>query len=148
MVCISNASLLNTCLTFCLFSFFSLIINAKGNQSWIFTGRTDAETPILWPPDAKSWLFGKDPDAGKDWKQKKGITKDEMVGWHHWLDGHEFEQTLGGSEGPGSLVCYCPWVAKSQALDSDWTTTKPDCIFWKSFCACSYGHNSFFLTVM
>ena len=71
-------------------------IHAKGNQSWIFIGRTDAEpeTPILWPPDAKSWLVGKDPDAGKDWRwEEKGTTEDEMVGWHQWLNGHEFEQT-------------------------------------------------------
>ena len=69
-------------------------VHPKGNQPWIFTGRTDveAETPILWPPDAKNWLIGKDPDAGKDWRQEeKGMTEDEMVGWHHWLDGHEFE---------------------------------------------------------
>ena len=69
------------------------LVHPKENQSWIFIGRTDAEaeTPILWPPDAKSWLTGKDPDAGKDWRQEeKGMTKDEMVGWHHWLNGHEF----------------------------------------------------------
>ena len=67
-------------------------VNPKGNQSWIFTGRTDAEAPILWPPDAKNWLFGKDPDSGKDWRQKeKGKTEDEMAGWHHRLNGHEFE---------------------------------------------------------
>ena len=68
-------------------------VNPKGNQSWIFIGRTDAEaeTPILWLPDAKNWLFGKDPDTGKDWRQEeKGIIEDEMVGWHHRLDGHEF----------------------------------------------------------
>ena len=68
--------------------------NPKGNQSWIFIGRTDAEaeTPILWPPDVKNWLIGKDPDAGKDWRwEEKGMTEDEMVGWHHWHDGHEFE---------------------------------------------------------
>ena len=70
-------------------------VNPKGNQSWIFIGRTDAEAEatILWPPDAKNWLTGKDPDAGKDWKEEeKGMTEDEMVGWHHQLDGHEFEQ--------------------------------------------------------
>ena len=74
-------------------------VNPKGNQSWIFIGRTDAEaeTPILWPHDAKNWLIGKDPDAGKDWKQEKGTTEEEMVGWHHWLNGHEFEQALGVS---------------------------------------------------
>ena len=68
-------------------------VHPKGNQSWIFIGRTDAEaeTPTLWPPDAKDWLIGKDPDAGKDWRQEKGTTEDEMVGWHHRLDGHEFE---------------------------------------------------------
>ena len=68
-------------------------VNPEGNQPWIFTERTDAEaeTLILWPPDVKNWLLGKDPDAGKDWRQKeKGMTEDEMVGWHHWLDGHEF----------------------------------------------------------
>ena len=67
-------------------------VHPKGNQSWV--GRTDAEaeTPILWPPDAKNWLIGKDPDAGKDWRwERKGTTEDEMVGWHHWLNGHEFE---------------------------------------------------------
>ena len=68
-------------------------VHPKGNQSWIFIGRTDAEaeTPIIWPPDAKNWLTRKDPDAGEDWMQEKGMTKDEMVGWHHWLDGYEFE---------------------------------------------------------
>ena len=79
-------------------------VNPKRNQPWIFIGRTDAEVPILWPPDAKSWYIRKDPDAGEDWRQEeKGMTEDEMVGWHHWLDGHEFEQTLGDGEGPGSL---------------------------------------------
>ena len=69
-------------------------VHPKGNQSWIFIGKTDAEaeTPVLWPPDAKNWLIGKDPDAGKDWRQEeKGTTEDEMFGWHHWLNGHEFE---------------------------------------------------------
>ena len=76
-------------------------VNPKGKQPWIFIGRTDAEAPILWPPDAKSWLTGRDPDAGR----LKGMAEDEMVGWHHRLSGHEFEQTLGDSEGQGSLVC-------------------------------------------
>ena len=83
-------------------------VNPKGNQPQIFIGRTDpeAEAPILWPHDAKSWLIGKDPDAGKDWGQEaKGITEDEMVGWHHWINGCEFEQTPGDSEGQGSLDC-------------------------------------------
>ena len=86
-------------------------VNSKGNQSWIFIGRTDAEAeaPILWSPDGKSRLIGKDPDAGKDWGQKvKGVTEDEMAGWHHWLNGHEFEQTPGDSDGQGSLLCYSP----------------------------------------
>ena len=86
-------------------------VHPKGNQSWIFTGRTDAkaETPILWLTDAESRLFGKDPDTGKDWGQKKGATEDEMVGWYHQLSGHVFKQTLGDSEGQVSLVCYSPW---------------------------------------
>ena len=91
------------------------LVNAKGNQSWIFIGRTDAkaETPVLWPPDVKSWLIRKDLDAGKDWRQEEnGMTEDEMFGWYHWLDGHEFEQALGGGEGQGSLVCCSPWGCK------------------------------------
>ena len=90
-------------------------VNPKENQSWIFTGRTDAEaeTPILWPPDMKNWLIGKDSDAGKDWRQKeKGMTEDEMVGWHHQLDGLEFEQAPGVGDGQGSLVCCSPWGCK------------------------------------
>ena len=90
-------------------------VNPKGNQSWKFTGRTDAEaeTLILWPSDVKSWLIGKDSDAGKDWGQEeKWVTEDEMVGWHHWLDGHEFEQTLRDNEGQGSLVRCSPWGCK------------------------------------
>ena len=67
-------------------------VNPKGNQSWIFIGKTDAESPVLWPPDAKSWLIGKDPEAGKDWRQEKGTTEDEMVGWHHQLNGHELSR--------------------------------------------------------
>ena len=84
---------------------------SKENQPLIFIERTDAEAEvtILWPPDTKSWLIRKDHDAGKDWMQeKKGMTEDEMVGWHHWLDGHEFEQASGGGEGQGSLACYSP----------------------------------------
>ena len=75
-------------------------VDPKGNQSWIFTGRTNAEAPILWPADERSWLIGKDPDAGKDrGQEEKGVTEDEMVGWHHQLNWHEFEQILGNSEG-------------------------------------------------
>ena len=81
-------------------------VNPKENQPWIFIGRTDAEAPILWPPAAKSQLTGKDLDAGKDWGQEeKGVTEDEMAGWDHQLNGHEFEQALGDSEGQGSLAC-------------------------------------------
>ena len=87
----------------------------KGNQSWIFIGETDAEaeTPILWQPVTKSWLIGKDPDAGKDWRQKeKGTAEDEMVGWHHQLNGHEFEQALGAGDGQSCLECCSPWGLK------------------------------------
>ena len=90
-------------------------INPKRNQPWMFIRWTDAEAeaPILWPPDEKSWLTGKDPDAGKDWGQEeKGATEDEMVRWHHWLDGHEFEQTPGDGNGQGSLVCCSSWGLK------------------------------------
>ena len=88
-------------------------VNPKGNQSWLFIGRTDAEAPILWSPDGRNWLIGKDPDGGKDWSQEeKGTTEDEIIGWHHWLDGHEFEHALGLGDGLGSLVCYSPWGHK------------------------------------
>ena len=89
--------------------------NPKGNQPWIFIGRTDAEaeTPILWPPGVKNWLFAKDPEAGKDCRQEeKRATEDEMVGWHHWLDGHEFEHTPGFGKGQGNLECCSPWGHK------------------------------------
>ena len=88
------------------------LVNPIGNLPWIFIGRTDAqiEALVLWPPDTKSQLIGKDSDAGKDWGQEeKGATEDEMVGWHHWLNEHELEQTPGDSEGQGSLSCYSPW---------------------------------------
>ena len=87
-------------------------VHPKGNQCWILTGRTDAEaeTPILCPPNAKSWLIWKDPDAGKDWGQKeKGTTEDEMVGWYHWLNGHGFGWTPGVGDGQGGLACCCSW---------------------------------------
>ena len=90
-------------------------VHPKGDQSWIFTGRTDAEaeTPILWPPNVKNWVTGKDPDVGKDWRwEKKGTTEDEMVGWHHQSDGHEFEQAPGVGDGQGSLACCSPWGCK------------------------------------
>ena len=87
-------------------------VNPKGNQPWVFIGGTDteAEASILWQPDAKSWFTGKDCDAGKDWGQEeKGVTEDEMVGWHHWLNGHEFEQTQGNSEGQRRQACCSSW---------------------------------------
>ena len=101
-------------------------VHPKRNQSWIFIGRTDAEaeTPILWPPDMKNWLIWKDPDAWKDWGQEeKGTTEDEMVGWHHQLDGHEFEQAPGIGDGQGSLVCCCPWGHKELDMTErlNWT---------------------------
>ena len=89
-------------------------VNPKGNKSWIFIGRTDAEaeTPILWPPVVKNWLIGKDPDARKYWRKEKGTTKDEMVGWHHRLNGHEFEWTPGVGDRQGGLLCCSPWGCK------------------------------------
>ena len=101
-------------------------VNPKGNQPWIFIGRTDAETeaPILWPPDAKIWLMGKNPDAGENWGQEnKGVTEDEMTRWYHWLNGHELEQTQGDSDGQRSLACCSLWGQKSWTWLSDWSTT-------------------------
>jgi len=106
-------------------------VNHKGNKPWIFIGRTDveAETPILWPPDVKNCLIGKDPDAGKDWRQEKGMTQDEMLGWHHPFNGHESEQTARDCEGQGSLVCCSPWCCKesdmTEQLDSKITLLGP-----------------------
>ena len=99
-------------------------VHPKGNQSWIFIGKTDAEaeTAVLWPPDVKSWLIWKDPDAGKDWWEEMGTTKDEIVGWHHWLYGHEFEQALGVGDGQWSLVWCSPWKTRTEQLN--WTGTK------------------------
>ena len=96
-------------------------VNPKGNQSSIFIGKTDAEAeiPILWPPDAKSRLIGKDPDARKDWRQEKGRPEEKMVGWHHQLDGHEFEQALWVGDGQGSLGCCSPWGCK-QSDTAEW----------------------------
>ena len=94
-------------------------VHPKGNQSWIFTRRSDAEaeTPILWPPDLKHWLTGKDPDAGKVWRQEeKGTTEDGMVGWHHWLYEHKFEQAPGVGDGQGSLACCSPWDSKESNM--------------------------------
>ena len=104
-------------------------VHPKGDESWVFFGRTDveAETPILWPPHVKSWLVGKDSDAGRDWGQEeKGMTEDEMAGWHHWLDGLEFEWTLGVGDGQGGLASCNSWGRKE--LDTteqlNWTELK------------------------
>ena len=103
-------------------------VNPKGNQSWIFIGRTDAEAeaPILWPPDVKNWLIGKDPDAGKDWRQEeKGTTESEMVGWHHPLYQCEFEQAMWVGDGQGSLVYCSPWGSKGSDMTEqlNWLTS-------------------------
>ena len=101
-------------------------VHPKGNQSWIFIGRTDAEaeTPILCPPDVKNWLIWKDPDAGKDWRwEEKETTEDEMVGWHHRLYGHESEQAPEVGDGQGSLACCSPWDHKESGMTEwlNWT---------------------------
>ena len=106
-------------------------VHPKGDQSWIFIGRTEAEaeTPILWPPDAKNWLIWKDPDAGKDWRrEEKGTTEDEMAGWHHRLNGHEFEWTPGVGDGQEGLVCYSPWGRKEWDMTDglNWTELKKE----------------------
>ena len=100
------------------------------NQSWIFIGRTDAETPILWPPHGKSWLIWKDPDAGRDWGQEeKGTTEDEMVGWHHWLNGCESQWTPGVGDGQGGLGCCDSWGRKQWDMTEllNWSDLTP----WK-----------------
>ena len=104
-------------------------VHPKRNQSWIFIGRTDAEAeaPILWPPDEKNWLFGKDPTVGKDWRQeKKGMTEDEMVGWHHQLDGYEFEPALGVGDRRGSLAYCSLWGCKESDTTEqlNWTVSQ------------------------
>ena len=109
-------------------------IHPKGDQSWVFIGRTDveAETPILWPPDAKSWLLWKDPDAGKDWVQEeKGTTEDKMVGWHHQLNGHGFGWTPGVGDGQGGLACCSSWDCKESDTTEwlNWTELKEEWTF-------------------
>ena len=97
-------------------------INPNGNQSWLFIGRTDAEAeaPLLWPLDVKSWLTRKDPDVGKNWRQKeKGTTEGEIVGWHHQLNGLEFEKAPGVGDRQGSMVCYSPWGHKESDM-TEW----------------------------
>ena len=106
--------------------------DTKWDQSWVFIGRTDveAETPILWPPDVESWLTWTDPDAGKDWGQEeKGTTEDEMAGWHHWLNGHEFEETPGVGDGQGGLACCSPWSCKESDTTQwlNWSEGKISC---------------------
>ena len=104
----------------------------------MFTGRTDAEAPILWTPDGKNWLIGNDPDAGKDWRQEKGTTEDEMVGWHHRLDGHEFEQALEVGDEQGSLACCSQWGRKE--LDTtEWLNnfkTFGGPTYWSAYARC------------
>ena len=113
-------------------------VHPKGNQSWIFIEWTDAEAPILWLPDVKNWLFGKDPDPGKDWRQEKGMTEDKMVGWHHRLDGHEFEQALGVCNGQGGLTCCSPWGCKEldttelNMQESRLKSSLPRSVDWRS----------------
>ena len=99
-------------------------VNPKGDQSCIFIGKTGAEASVLWPPDVKNWLIGKDHVAGKDWRQeKKGTIEDEMIGWNHRLNGHDFEQALGVGDGQRGLVCYGPWGYKGSNMTEWWSWT-------------------------
>ena len=114
-------------------------VHPKGNQSWIFIGRTnaEAETPVLWSPDAKNWPIGKDPDAGKDWGQEeKGKTEDKMVGWHRQLNGHGFGWTPGVGDGQGGLVCCSPWGCKEWELTKqmNWAELYARTSDWLTFC--------------
>ena len=105
-------------------------VHPKGDQSWVFIGRTDAEaeTPIFWSPDAESWLIWKDPDAGKDWRQEeKGTTEDEIVGWHHRHNGHEFEWTPGVGDGQRGLACYGPGGRREWDTPEGLHWTEPIC---------------------
>ena len=116
-------------------------VSPEGSQPWIFIGRTDAdsEAPVLWPPDAKNWLIWKDPDAGKNWRQEeKRATKNEMVGWHHQLNRHEFYQILGHSEGQGRLVCCNPWGCKESDMTQGLNTQQQSCQqHWASYPCCT-----------
>ena len=112
-------------------------VHPKADQSWVLIGRTDveAETPILWPPDAKSWLIGKDPDAGSDWGQEeKGMIEDEMAGWHHQLDAHEFGWTPGVGDGQGGLACCGSWGRKE--LDTTEQLNWTEDLFYSSLFIC------------
>ena len=123
-------------------------VHPKGDQSWVFIGRTDAkaETPILWPPDVKSWLIGKESDAGRNWGQEeKGTTEDEIAGWHHWLDGHESEWAPGVGDGQGGLACCSPWGDKeldtTERLNwTDWNEEKEEWLFHAESPGLKEGH--------
>ena len=107
-------------------------VHPKENQSWMFIGRADAEaeTPVLLPPDVKNWLMGKDPGAGKDWgREEKGMTEDEMVGWHCWLNGQEFEQAPGAGDGQGGQVCCSPWDRKASDK-TEWLNNNKEAGEW------------------
>ena len=113
-------------------------VHSKGDQSWVFIGKTnaEAETPVLWPPHAKGWVIGKDPDAWRDWGQEeRGMTEDEMAGWHHRLDGHEFEWTLGVGDGQGGLACCDSWGRK----ESDTTETELNWTELMQYCFLLHG---------
>ena len=117
-------------------------VHFEGDQPWYFFGGNDAEaeTPVLWPPHAKSWLIGKDSDAGRVWGQEeKGTTEDEISGWHHWLDGHESEWTLGVGNGQGGLVCCDSWGRKESDTTEQLNWTKLNWSLWKI--KCSWGKN-------
>ena len=123
-------------------------VHSKGDQSWVLFGRNDAkaETSILWPPHAKSWLIGRDSDAGRDWGQEeKGITEDEMAGWHHRLNGHEFGWTLGVGDGQGGLVCCSSWGRKESDTTERLNWTEWSCVNrilrWWLFVWCSLRPN-------
>ena len=106
-------------------------VHPKRNQSWIFIGRTDIEAPILWPPDAKNWLIRKDHDDGQDWRrEEKGMTEDEMIGWHHQFAGHELVQAPGIGDGQGSLTCCNPWGRKESDMTEwlNWTEIRLSCM--------------------
>ena len=123
-------------------------VNPKGNQSWIFIGRTDAEakTPILWPPDAKNWLIGKDPDAVKVWRQEeRGMIEDEMVGWHHRLDGRKFAYALRVGDGQGGLVCYSSWGHKESDRTEQLNWTELNWLFTLGFINFEEANNSVWL---